>query len=143
PLTSTADINAARNVNHSSVPGSCSLSGSSSESSSPRASSIRSAEAWSVTDERLCWLIVRDELHRRSGKLRFLGWITVLSSRRASGAAIGGEIRRERLSDKMSDHSVAVDASAQTLSPDERRHLRTAAQVPDWFRADVERRYQE
>ncbi|MER6470373.1 hypothetical protein [Streptomyces collinus] len=53
------------------------------------------------------------------------------------------DIRRERLSDKMTDYSIAVDDSAQTLSPDARRHLRISARVPDWFRADVERRYQE
>jgi hypothetical protein len=96
-----------------------------------------------VTDERLCWLIVRDELRRKSSKLRFLGWSTVFFSRRPGDAAFGGDLRRERLSDKMSDYAVAVDASAQTLSLDERQHLRTAAQVPDWFMTDVERRYQE
>lgn len=96
-----------------------------------------------VTDERLCWLILRDELRRKNSKLRFLGWFTVLASRRSVGAEIGGDIRRERLSDKMTDYSIAVDASAQTLSPDERQHLRTTARVPDWFMADVERRYQE
>ncbi|MFH9983031.1 hypothetical protein ACH4ND_28135 [Streptomyces sp. NPDC017179] len=94
-----------------------------------------------MTDERLCWLIVRDELRRKSSKLRFLGWFTVLAGRQSVGAEIGGDIRRERLSDKMTDYSIAVDASAQ--SPDERRHLRTAGQVPDWFMADVEQRYQK
>ena len=95
-----------------------------------------------VTDERLCWLIVRDDLRRKSSKLRLLGWFTVLFSGRPGGAAIGGDLRRERLSDKMTDYAIAVDASAQALSPDERRRLRTTAQVPDWFMADVERRYQ-
>jgi len=96
-----------------------------------------------VTDERLCWLIVRDDLRKKTSRLRFFGWLTVLFSGQPDGATFGGDLRRERLSDKMSDYSVAVDASALTLSPDERRHLRTAGEVPDWFMADVERRYQE
>ncbi|MFE2579113.1 hypothetical protein [Streptomyces sp. NPDC059378] len=96
-----------------------------------------------VTDERLCWLIVREELQKKTSKLRFLGWVTVLFSGRTRGARLGGDLRREHASDKMSDYAVAVDAAAQTLSADERKHLRTAGEVPDWFLADVERRYRE
>jgi hypothetical protein len=96
-----------------------------------------------VTDERLCWLVLRDELRKKSSKLGFLGWLTVFTSRQAEGAEIGADERRERLSERMTNYSIAVDASAQTLSPDERRHLRTTAQVPDWFRPDVQRRYEE
>ncbi|MEU1465574.1 hypothetical protein ABZ467_33945 [Streptomyces sp. NPDC005727] len=36
-----------------------------------------------------------------------------------------------------------MDESAQTLSADEREHLRAVGEVPDWFLADVERRYRE
>ncbi|MFF9177608.1 hypothetical protein ACWDXT_27140 [Streptomyces sp. NPDC003236] len=36
-----------------------------------------------------------------------------------------------------------MDEAAQTLSADEREHLRAAGEVPDWFLADVERRYRE
>lgn len=96
-----------------------------------------------VTDERLCWLIVREELQKKTSKLRFFGWVTVLFSGRTAGATFGGDLRRERASDKMSGYAVAVDAAAQTLSADERKRLRAVGEVPDWFLADVERRYQE
>ncbi|MFE2531575.1 hypothetical protein [Streptomyces sp. NPDC059371] len=97
-----------------------------------------------MTDERLCWLILRDELRQRSGKLRFLGRLrAVIGGHRASSAFFEGDLRREDTSARMSGYAVAVDASAQTLSPDERRHLRSAGEVPEWFRPDVERRYQE
>ncbi|MFF3948890.1 hypothetical protein ACFYYN_29265 [Streptomyces sp. NPDC001902] len=95
-----------------------------------------------VTDERLCWLIVRDDLRKRTGKLRFFGWFTVLFSRTPGGAAMGGDLRREYASDKMTDYAPAVDDAAQKLSPEEREHLRVAGEVPDWFMDDVERRYQ-
>ncbi|MGW1722684.1 hypothetical protein ACWCQK_07060 [Streptomyces sp. NPDC002306] len=76
--------------------------------------------------------------------MRFLGGIrAVISSQGTSSSLFEGDLRREKTSAKMSDYAVAVDASAQTLSPDERRHLRTAGEVPEWFRSDVERRYQE
>lgn len=96
-----------------------------------------------VTDERLCWLIVREELRRRSGRLRFFGWFTLLLSGRTDRATFGGDLRRERMSAELTDYAVAVDESAQTLSADEREHLRAVGEVPDWFLADVERRYQE
>jgi hypothetical protein len=97
-----------------------------------------------VTDERLCWLIVREDLRKRTGKLGALGWFTVLfGGRTPSRARLGGDLRREHASGKMVDYSVAVDAAAQTLSGDERKHLRAVGEVPDWFMADVERRYQE
>ncbi|WP_432173456.1 hypothetical protein [Streptomyces sp. Tue6028] len=97
-----------------------------------------------MTDERLCWLILRDELRERSSRLRFLGRLrAAVGGVRASSAMFEGDLRREHTSAKMSAYAVAVDASAQMLSPDERRHLRTAGEVPGWFRPDVERRYQE
>ncbi|MDN3023464.1 hypothetical protein [Streptomyces sp. S.PB5] len=96
-----------------------------------------------VTDERLCWLIVRDELRRRTGRLRFFGWATVLFSGRPGNAAFGGDLRREHASDKMTDYAVAVDAAAQALSATERTHLRATAELPDWFLPDVERRYRQ
>jgi hypothetical protein len=43
-----------------------------------------------VTDERLCWLIVRDDLRKRTSKLRFFGWFTVLFSRTPRAATMGG-----------------------------------------------------
>ncbi|MFI9269839.1 hypothetical protein ACIGXM_03845 [Kitasatospora sp. NPDC052896] len=96
-----------------------------------------------VTDERLCWLVVRDELHKKSSKLGVFGWITILGGGRRGGAALGGDLRREQASGRMGDYALAVDDAASTLSADERGHLRATGQVPEWFMADVERRYQE
>ncbi|MFJ7964411.1 hypothetical protein [Streptomyces sp. NPDC096324] len=96
-----------------------------------------------VTDERLCWLVLRDELSKRSSKRGFLGWFGALITRNVEGAEISGVERRGRRSERMTHYSIAVDASAQKLSAEERQHLRTTAQVPDWFRPDVQRRYEE
>ncbi|MEU1620011.1 hypothetical protein ABZ479_22260 [Streptomyces sp. NPDC005722] len=95
-----------------------------------------------VTDERLCWLVVRDELRKKAGRLRVFGWITVLFSRNDGATTTGGDLRREYASDRMADYTLAVDDAAQGLSPEERRYLRAVGEVPEWFMADVERRYQ-
>lgn len=95
-----------------------------------------------VSDERLCWLIVRDDLRKKTSRLRFFGWFTILFSRSSGIAAMGGDLRREYASERMTAYALAVDDAAQKLSPEERKHLRAAGEVPDWFMADVERRYQ-
>lgn len=51
--------------------------------------------------------------------------------------------RKNNASVRMSVCAGAVDASAQTFSPDERRRLRTTGGVHSWFRPAAERRYQE
>ncbi|TDT98710.1 hypothetical protein EDD99_6941 [Streptomyces sp. 846.5] len=40
----------------------------------------------------------------------------------------------------MADYAIAVDEASNQLSPDERLHLRSTGEVPDWFLADVEQR---
>jgi len=103
----------------------------------------RSRSIPNVADERLCRLIVHDEMRERARKLGFFGWITLPFSFATDGATVGGDLRRERGSDRMHVYAVAVDDAAQTLSADERQHLRATAEVPDWFMDDVERRYRE
>lgn len=96
-----------------------------------------------VTDERLCWLTVREELGKWARGMGPLGRLTVLGSSRRGGARLGGDVRRQAGSDRMRLYGRAVDHAAQTLSAGERKHLRATGEVPGWFLADVERRYQE
>lgn len=102
-----------------------------------------------VTDERLCWLAMRDYCAKKSSKRGLFGWLgllTAASGRGYRGAAATGIVNdsyRDARSDKMGDYAFAVDDAARTLKPDERAHLRATGEVPDWFAADVERRYQE
>ncbi|PBC77798.1 hypothetical protein BX265_2555 [Streptomyces sp. TLI_235] len=105
-----------------------------------------------VTDERLCWLAVREELRKKAHKVGLFGWITALvagavggrsgtAARTAAGTA--GDMRRDEASGRMADYAFAVDDAAGTLGADERRHLRATGEVPAWFLADVERRVAE
>ena len=94
-----------------------------------------------VNDDRLCWLAIRDELGKSSRRLGVFGWITVLGGGRGgSGAALGGSARRDAASDRMADFAIAVDEASNQLSHEERLHLRSTGDVPDWFLADVQRR---
>ncbi|PWI41102.1 hypothetical protein [Streptomyces sp. ICBB 8177] len=97
-----------------------------------------------VSDERLCWLAVRDHVDRRSRKLGFFGWFSVLASARAGGGptstGLGGDVRRSAMSDRKMDYALAVDEAAERLSAEERKHLRTTGEVPPWFVDEVERR---
>ncbi|MBY8886822.1 hypothetical protein K7472_18400 [Streptomyces sp. PTM05] len=98
-----------------------------------------------VTDERLCWLAVRDHVDKRSRKLGFFGWFSVLASARAGGGGptstgLGGDVRRSAMSDRKMDYALAVDEAAERLSAEERRHLRATGEVPPWFVDEVERR---
>jgi hypothetical protein len=102
-----------------------------------------------VTDERLCWLAVRDYCAKKSGKRGFFGWLGLFvaasgrGNRGATATGIANDSYRGGRSDKMGDYAFAVDDAARTLSKDERAHLRATGEAPDWFLADVERRYQE
>ncbi|GAA4209545.1 hypothetical protein [Actinocatenispora rupis] len=100
-----------------------------------------------LTDERLCWLAVRDHCARRSRRRGVLGWLTLLATASRgggsgrAGTAMVGEEQRDAMTGKMGDYAFAVDDAARTLRPDERAHLRATGEVPDWFLADVERRF--
>jgi hypothetical protein len=102
-----------------------------------------------VTDERLCWLAVRDYCAKRSSKRGVFGWLGLFmaaSARAGRGAAATGlanDSYRDGRGDRMGDYAFAVDDAARTLGKDERAHLRATGEVPDWFLADVERRYRE
>ncbi|RKE20079.1 hypothetical protein [Streptomyces sp. TLI_171] len=97
-----------------------------------------------VTDERLCWLLARDQLAKQSARPGAFGWFTLVVgalSWRGRGARQGREMRQERSSQRTADYALAVDDAAETLTADERRRLRATRQLPEWFMADVERRY--
>jgi hypothetical protein len=104
-----------------------------------------------VTDERLCWLAMRDYCANRSRKRGVLGWLSLLAAASGSGRRTTARMandaqhadQRGEMNDKMGDYAFAVDDAARTLSADERTHLRATGEVPDWFLADVERRYRE
>lgn len=102
-----------------------------------------------VTDERLCWLAVRDYCATRASKRGLFGWLGLLMAasgrggRASSATGLVNDSYRDGRSDKMGDYAFAVDDAARTLSKDERAHLRATGEVPEWFLADVERRYQE
>jgi hypothetical protein len=105
-----------------------------------------------VTDERLAWLAVRDELARESRRLGLRGWLLAVltggggalpsASASRAGPTVGRARWRERTSERMGDYALAVDDVAQRLSDEERRVLRASGQVPDWFLDAVHRRYQ-
>jgi hypothetical protein len=104
-----------------------------------------------VTDERLAWLAVRDELERESRRLGLRGWLLAVltggggglpsASASRAGPTVGRARWRERTSERMGDYALAVDDVAQQLSDDERRVLRATGQVPDWFLEAVRDRY--
>ncbi|WP_034090011.1 hypothetical protein [Streptacidiphilus albus] len=93
-----------------------------------------------TTDERLCWLAMRDYVDEKSRKVGLFRLFTYLGSGRRGGTRHGSDLRREQTSGIRIDYALAVDQAADRLSHDERLHLRTTGQVPDWFVEDVERR---
>jgi hypothetical protein len=99
-----------------------------------------------LSDERLCWLAVREHCQRRARKLGPFGWLAVFSAGSVAGrstARLGGDARRDDSSDKLGDYGFACEDAARLLKPAEREHLRATGEVPDWFLAEVERRYAE
>ena len=66
-----------------------------------------------------------------------------MGSRSRSGARLGGSARRDEASDNLADYAFAVDAAANNLTLEERRHLRTTGEVPAWFVPDVKQRAAE
>ncbi|GIL25222.1 hypothetical protein [Actinocatenispora comari] len=98
-----------------------------------------------LTDERLAWLAVRDHFGKVSRKRGVLGVVLLVlgSMRRRSAGGMVNDEQRDAMSDKLGDYAFAVDDAARTLSKDERARLRATGQVPDWFVADVQRRFAE
>ncbi|MEY9849733.1 hypothetical protein ABH940_006845 [Streptacidiphilus sp. BW17] len=103
-----------------------------------------------LNDDRLCWLAIRDHIDKHSRKLGFWGWLSTLAGASGGGRGVGGgaggavrmggDMRRESMSDKKLDYAVAVDAASEQLTHQERPHLRATGQIPDWFVDDVEQR---
>jgi hypothetical protein len=94
-----------------------------------------------LTDERLAWLAVRDELQRRSSRgfgqflLRLGG---AMPGVQGNGMSITSRVSaptgaREQRNARMVRYGIAVDDLSRRLSPDERTTLREHGTVPDWF----------
>ncbi|WP_042433207.1 hypothetical protein [Streptacidiphilus anmyonensis] len=97
-----------------------------------------------LNDDRLCWLAVRDHVDKHTRKLGLIGWLGVLGSQRGRGSArLGGNMRRDEMSDQKMDYAFAVDQASENLTHEERLHLRATGLVPDWFLADIDRRAKE
>lgn len=86
-----------------------------------------------LTDERLAWLAVRDEVARRTPPpllLRILGAATLDYG--------SGDAARDVRDSRRRRYMFAVDDAAGRLNADERRLLRQTGQVPAWFLPYVE-----
>jgi hypothetical protein len=86
-----------------------------------------------LTDERLCWLAVRDQLRDQSERSSSGGVFGLFSLGRARRI-------REKADELMHEYAFAVDDASRELKPEERHILRQTGQVPAWFLPDVERR---
>ena len=96
-----------------------------------------------VNDDRLCWLAVRDRLGSRARRLGPFGLLGILAGRSRGATRLGGDLRREAASDRMSDYAIAVDRASGRLSAQERAHLRATGELPPWFLDAVEQRAAE
>jgi hypothetical protein len=92
-----------------------------------------------LTDDRLCWLAVRDHVEKKTSKVGLFGWMSAMGARRGGGR-MSGDMRREKMSDEKMDYAIAVDEAAQQLTVTEKDHLRATGEVPGWFLADIDRR---
>lgn len=105
-----------------------------------------------MSDERLCWLAVRDRLPGQAGGLQALaavvplvvlvalGYLAAGGAGAFFGAILGcvGALVVTRWYGRLRDrqrqaYSFAVHDTVADLSPAERDHLRQTGQVPDWF----------
>jgi hypothetical protein len=89
-----------------------------------------------MRDERICWLVVHDQLVRRSRKFGVMGWIAMIFTF-GLGVHHAKKVRRNR----MALYSLAVDRAAGRLNAEERKVLRSERTVPDWFMAEVDHQY--
>ena len=88
-----------------------------------------------LSDQRRCWLAVREQLRRRPpGRPARTGFGEVLSwFNRALSRVIMPAANREFRSDQMAAAAVVVDDLSRRLTPQERQLLRQTGDVPDWF----------
>ncbi|PYC77447.1 hypothetical protein C7C46_18775 [Streptomyces tateyamensis] len=103
-----------------------------------------------ITDERLCWLVAREQVGRLARKPGAFGWFTIVLGwlsalyrfgNRTGTQESGRGMRQERTSQRMADYALAVDDTAERLSAEERRQLRASRELPAWFMPEVERRF--
>ncbi|MFF0388599.1 hypothetical protein ACFYS8_07870 [Kitasatospora sp. NPDC004615] len=101
-----------------------------------------------LSDDRLAWLAVRDQLNKKARRPGAFGWFTAIfafrggsAGRQAAGMA--GDMRRDAASAKLHEYAFAVDIAAESLTAAERAHLRATGEVPPHFLAEVERRVAE
>lgn len=102
--------------------------------------------AGEATDERLAFLAAKPYLARRARPwwLPFFriieagGGSAYVADRGMAKVAGGGVLAKRTITDemrgdRMADEVVACDIAAQSLSADERAHLRRTGELPDWF----------
>ncbi|MEV0271949.1 MAG: hypothetical protein HOV71_09650 [Hamadaea sp.] len=90
-----------------------------------------------LTDERLCWLAVRDQIEAKTRPSLLMRILSAGSSR------YGHDEARSHQRDHMGAYAEAVFDAAQELSADDRRILRRNGVVPDWFLARVRELYRD
>ena len=101
-----------------------------------------------LTDERLAWLAVRDQIARKANRAGLLDRLRASLGRERFYLHDGrvfdtGNPVHERANAKMSAYALAVDDVAQLLNAEERRTLRATGRVPEWFLDRVDQRYAE
>jgi hypothetical protein len=98
-----------------------------------------------LSDQRLCWLAVRDELWRRPpNRIARTGFGEVQSLVARIVTRIYRPYRyRELHSDRMADLALIVDDLSTRLAAQERDVLRRTGRVPDWFVSSVRDAYEQ
>jgi hypothetical protein len=93
----------------------------------------------SLTDGRLAWLAVRDELRKQSRRglgqllLRLGGALPASSGMSITSRVSAPVSAREQRNSRMIRYSIVVDAMVRHLSDEERAILRADGTVPAWF----------
>jgi hypothetical protein len=96
-----------------------------------------------MTDGRLAWLAVRDQLFNRARPASLLARL-LRRGRRSSRIRRNAKLLDAEgwvaadVGDKMGDYALAVDEVASHLSAQERLRLRETGTVPEWFLDAVE-----
>jgi hypothetical protein len=93
-----------------------------------------------LTDERLAWLAVRNDLNNQSRPNSLRTFLQRLGRSRTAGSIYTsrgayGQVNQadDFTSRKMQTYAIAVDELSRRLSKDERAVLRSTGKVPAWF----------
>ncbi len=84
-----------------------------------------------LTDERLAWLAVRDQVREMSKPGGIGALLGVLKFMLAGGSRRGEA--EEEMNDKMKKYAIAVDDLSRRLTREDRLVLRSTGAVPPWF----------